>query len=122
MSYLHVTNRLWRSYLQVMNMGKKRLVRFLFVVLHGDEQYCFMMELLLPLFLLIVCIVVIALGARFLTHGAADIAAKLKVSTLVIGLTVVAMGTSMLELTVSLASRCKEVAVYRWGILWGAIS
>lgn len=84
--------------------AKKRSVRFLFVVLYGDEQYCFMMELLLPLFLLIVCIVVIALGARFLTHGAADIAAKLKVSTLVIGLTVVAMGTSMPELTVSLAS------------------
>ena len=84
--------------------AKQRSVRFLFVVLHGDEQYCFMMEPLLPLFLLIVCIVVIALGARFLTHGAADIAAKLKVSTLVIGLTVVAMGTSMPELTVSLAS------------------
>lgn len=106
-----ITNELSTCYKQVMEElftsyehAKKRSVRFLFVVLHGDEQYCFMMELLLPLFLLIVCIVVIALGARFLTHGAADIAAKLKVSTLVIGLTVVAMGTSMPELTVSLAS------------------
>lgn len=106
-----ITNELSTRYKQVMEElstsyehAKKRSVRFLFVVLHGDEQYCFMMELLLPLFLLIVCIVVIALGARFLTHGAADIAAKLKVSTLVIGLTVVAMGTSMPELTVSLAS------------------
>lgn len=106
-----ITNELSTRYKQVMEElstsyehAKKRSVCFLFVVLHGDEQYCFMMELLLPLFLLIVCIVVIALGARFLTHGAADIAAKLKVSTLVIGLTVVAMGTSMPELTVSLAS------------------
>ena len=56
-----ITNELSTRYKQVMEElstsyehEKKRSVRFLFVVLHGDEQYCFMMELLLPLFLLIV--------------------------------------------------------------------
>lgn len=63
-----------------------------------------MTELLLPSLLLIICIVVIGYGANLLTRGAAAIALKLNVSTLVIGLTVVAMGTSMPELTVSLSA------------------
>ena len=40
-------------------------------------------------------------GANWLTEGASDIARKLKVSSMIIGLTVVAFGTSMPELVVS---------------------
>ncbi|MCF0160158.1 MAG: sodium:calcium antiporter, partial [Bacteroidaceae bacterium] len=46
----------------------------------------------------------ILLGADMLTNGATQIARKLKISELLIGLTIVAMGTSLPELTVSVIS------------------
>jgi cation:H+ antiporter len=49
-------------------------------------------------------LVVLILGAESLVRGASSLAAKLRVSALVIGLTVVAFGTSAPELTVSLLS------------------
>lgn len=47
---------------------------------------------------------ILILGAEGLVRGASSLAAKLRVSALVIGLTVVAFGTSAPELTVSLLS------------------
>lgn len=60
--------------------------------------------MLLNLLLLIVGLALVVLGANWLTDGAASIAKRFNVSNLVIGLTIVAFGTSAPELTVSLTS------------------
>ena len=62
----------------------------------------------------IVCLlgglVLILLGANYLTDGASSLAKRFKISDLVIGLTVVAFGTSAPELAVSLSSAIKGSA------------
>lgn len=60
--------------------------------------------MILPVTLLLVGFVVLIKGADFLVGGASSIAKKFKVSNLAIGLTVVAFGTSMPELIVSMIS------------------
>lgn len=60
--------------------------------------------MLFSIAILLVGLAMIYYGANFLTDGASSIAKKMRVSTLVIGLTVVAMGTSAPELAVSLTS------------------
>lgn len=50
-------------------------------------------------------------GADFLVEGASSIAGRLKVSDLVIGLTVVAFGTSTPELFVNIEVNC-NVKIY----------
>lgn len=60
--------------------------------------------MVLDLLLVIFGLAILVLGADWLVRGAASMAAKLKVSPLVIGLTVVAFGTSAPELTVSLTA------------------
>lgn len=52
-------------------------------------------------------LVLILIGANILTDGAASIAKRFHISSLVIGLTVVAFGTSAPELTVSVVSALK---------------
>lgn len=59
-------------------------------------------SMILSLILVIVGLVILVKGADFLVSGSASIAKKFGVSSLVIGLTVVAFGTSLPELTVSL--------------------
>lgn len=54
--------------------------------------------------LLIVGFVLITVGATWLTNGSAAIAQRLRISEYVIGMTIVAVGTSLPELTVSIAS------------------
>ena len=54
--------------------------------------------------LLVVGFVMITVGATWLTNGSAAIAQRLKISEYVIGMTIVAIGTSLPELTVSVAS------------------
>lgn len=63
--------------------------------------------MLLNIVFIIVGIVMVLWGADRLTEGAVTIAEKLKVPQIVIGLTVVAMGTSMPELSVSMVSAIK---------------
>lgn len=62
----------------------------------------------------IVCLlgglVLILLGANYLTDGASSLAKRFRISDLVIGLTVVAFGTSAPELAVSLSSAIKGSA------------
>ncbi|GIV32110.1 MAG: K+-dependent Na+/Ca+ exchanger [Saprospiraceae bacterium] len=58
-------------------------------------------------FLLVVGLVLILYGARLLVEGAASIAKRFNVSDLVIGLTVVAFGTSMPELVINVFSALK---------------
>ena len=52
----------------------------------------------------IVGLALILLGANYLTDGAVALAKKLNVPEIVIGLTIVAIGTSMPELVVSVLS------------------
>lgn len=58
--------------------------------------------------LLIGGLITILLGANALTDGGASIAKRFKVSPLVIGLTIVAFGTSAPELAVSISSSLKD--------------
>lgn len=55
-------------------------------------------------------LILILLGANGLTDGAASIAKRLKIPAIVIGLTIVAFGTSAPELTVSVSSAMKGSA------------
>ena len=58
--------------------------------------------MLIQLLLIVAGILLILFGANFLTDGAAALAARFKIPQLIIGLTVVAFGTSAPELTVSI--------------------
>ena len=62
------------------------------------------MEIFLDVLLLIGGLALILVGANCLTDGSAAVAKKWGVSDLVIGLTIVAFGTSAPELVVSLMS------------------
>ncbi len=59
------------------------------------------MELLIPIVLLVAGLGILVLGAEWLVKGASSIASRFGISPLIIGLTVVAFGTSMPELTVN---------------------
>ena len=54
--------------------------------------------------LLIISFVLIIVGAMMLTDGSVAVAQKFKVPEFIVGLTIVAVGTSMPELTVSFMS------------------
>ncbi len=69
---------------------------------------------------LIIGLILIILGANGLTDGAASIAKKLKVSSLVIGLTIVGFGTSTPELSVSISSALKGSADIAIGNIVGS--
>jgi cation:H+ antiporter len=59
-------------------------------------------KIILEVFLLLIGFVLLVKGADFFVDGAAGIAKKLKVSTFIIGATVVALGTSAPELAVTI--------------------
>lgn len=63
--------------------------------------------MILNIVLVIVGIVLVLVGADKMTDGASSIAKKMNISEMVVGLTVVAMGTSAPELVVSLVSALK---------------
>lgn len=65
------------------------------------------MTALLPLFLLIVGFVALILGANWLVNSATSIGVKAKLSPLIIGLTIVAFGTSLPEMIVNVFSCIK---------------
>ena len=62
------------------------------------------MEFLLPILGLIIGFALLIKGADFFVDGASSVAAKLKVPSLIIGLTVVSMGTSLPEAAVSISA------------------
>ena len=62
---------------------------------------CFMV---LNILLLVVGLFVLILGGDFLVRGASNIALRLHISPLVVGLTIVAFGTSAPELLISIKS------------------
>ena len=65
------------------------------------------MTALFPLFLLIVGFAALILGANWLVNGATSIGVKAKLSPLIIGLTIVAFGTSLPEMIVNVFSCIK---------------
>lgn len=76
--------------------------------------------MVLSVFYLLIGLVLILLGANFLTDGAAALAKKFHISSLVIGLTIVAFGTSAPELTVSVVSAVKGSAELAIGNVVGS--
>ena len=70
--------------------------------------------------LLIVGLALILFGANYLTEGAADMAKRMRVSEFVVGLTVVAMGTSMPEFVVSFMSALRGKADVAVGNIVGS--
>lgn len=72
------------------------------------------------IFLTIFGFVVVILGAKLLVDGAGFLARKLKVSDLVIGLTVVAFGTSLPELSVNIVASIKGDAGIALGNILGS--
>ena len=65
------------------------------------------MESLLPLILLIVGFVALIFGANWLVNGATSVGVRAKLSPLIIGLTIVAFGTSLPEMIVNVFSCAK---------------
>lgn len=65
------------------------------------------MTTLLPLFLLILGFAALILGANWLVNGAISVGVRAKLSPLIIGLTIVAFGTSLPELIVNIFSCIK---------------
>ena len=65
------------------------------------------MSLLIQVFLLVVGFVMLVKGADWFVEGVAGIAEKFGIPQLVIGLTIVAMGTSAPEAAVSITSAVK---------------
>ena len=66
-----------------------------------------MMNSLIPLLLLIVGFVALILGANWLVNGATSVGIRAKLSPLIIGLTIVAFGTSLPEMIVNVFSCAK---------------
>lgn len=76
--------------------------------------YFFMVQILIDIIQFLIGLVLIIVGADKLTDGASAVARKFNVSTLIIGLTIVAFGTSMPEFVVSTFSAIKgnnEIAI-----------
>ncbi len=65
------------------------------------------MESLLPIILLAVGFVALILGANWLVNGASSVGIRAKLSPLIIGLTIVAFGTSLPEMIVNIFSCAK---------------
>lgn len=70
----------------------------------GDKR---MLEILLQLGLMVLGFVMLIKGADWFVDGAAGVATKLRIPQLIIGLTIVAMGTSAPEAAVSISSALK---------------
>ncbi len=78
------------------------------------------MSLIINLLLLVVGFIFLIKGADWLVEGAAGIARKMGIPTIVIGLTIVAMGTSAPEAAVSITSALKGSADIAVGNVLGS--
>lgn len=76
--------------------------------------------MILDIVLIIAGIALVLWGADRLTDGAVSIAKRLKISEIVIGLTIVAMGTSMPEFCISLVSALKGTSDLAVGNVLGS--
>lgn len=78
------------------------------------------MQILLQVLLLVVGFVMLVKGADWFVDGAASIADRMGIPQLVIGLTIVAMGTSLPEAAVSIAAATKGSADITMGNVLGS--
>jgi len=78
------------------------------------------MEILRDILIILLCIVVIAKGAVWLVDSAAKIARRLRISELVIGLTIVAMGTSAPEFGVTILAALRGMGDISVGNIVGS--
>ena len=78
------------------------------------------MEILINFILLILGFVMLVKGADWFVEGAAGIAAKFGIPQLIIGLTIVAMGTSAPEAAVSITAATKGTADITIGNIVGS--
>ena len=76
--------------------------------------------MLLSILSLLLGLALILSGANFLTDGASALAKRFNISPLVIGLTIVAFGTSAPELTVSIVSAMQGSAELAIGNVVGS--
>ena len=76
----------------------------------------------LKVVILLVGFLFLVKGADWFVEGAASNAKKLGIPQLIIGLTIVAMGTSMPEAAVSITARCRRMRESRLEISWEVIS
>ena len=76
----------------------------------------------LKVVILLVGFLFLVKGADWFVEGAASIAKKLGIPQLIIGLTIVAMGTSMPEAAVSITAALQKNAESRSEISWEVIS
>ena len=65
------------------------------------------MEIFIPAVLIIIGFILLVKGADFLVDGSSDIAKRFHIPEIVIGLTIVSIGTSLPELLVSIKSATK---------------
>ena len=75
---------------------------------------------ILSIVLLVVGFVLLIKGADFFVEGSSDLANKLKVPSMIIGLTIVAMGTSAPEAAVSITAALKGNADITVGNIVGS--
>lgn len=76
--------------------------------------------MILNILFIVIGIVLVLWGADRLTDGAVAVAEKMKMPQIVIGLTIVAMGTSMPEFCVSLISALKGTSDLAVGNIVGS--
>lgn len=74
--------------------------------------------MVLQFILLSIGFAVLIKGADWLVNGSVSIARHYKVSELIIGLTIVAFGTSSPELVVNIISSIKAIPTLPWEISW----
>lgn len=94
----------WRDFVVI----KTAKLSSFFVLPYTEGEY--LMKMCLQIFLLALGFFMLIKGADWFVDGAAGIAEKFKIPQLIIGLTVVAMGTSAPEAAVSISSALKESA------------
>jgi len=82
----------------------------------------FNMDVLLSAFLLVVGLAMLCFGGNWLVSGGVAIAKKLRVSNLVIGMTVVAYGTSTPELAASIAAASEHGSIVVGNIIGSNIA
>ncbi len=71
------------------------------------SSHCNIYNMILSIVYFILGTVLVILGADYLTRGASALARRFNISELVIGLTIVALGTSLPELVISVSSAIK---------------
>ena len=82
----------------------------------------FNMDVLLSAFLLVIGLAMLCFGGNWLVSGGVAIAKKLRVSNLVIGMTVVAYGTSTPELAASIAAASEHGSIVVGNIIGSNIA